>query len=323
MAAERSTLIEKHIGVDEPNDVARTGWKVLRPYLMPAKAWVFSRQAYVWDGLDANRVHVIPPCIDAFSSKNLELGADELDAILSVTAICESRNVPLQQARHEERASAVKRPVRMNGAQLQANAKIVLQVSRWDRLKDPLGVMESFARHVVGPTAAYLILAGPAATSVRDDPEQPEVLAELESRCAGLEPDVRARVRIAQLPMEDEHENALIVNALQRRADVVVQKSFAEGFGLTVSEAMWKSRPVVASRVGGIQDQIEHGKSGILVEPDELEEFALAVVDLLGDSSKAEQLGARARARVASTFLVPCHMLAQGKLISSLLSSRQ
>jgi len=110
------------------------------------------------------------------------------------------------------------------------------------------------------------VLAGPTATSVIDDPEQPEILEDLGRRHKAMPAATRHRVVIAQIPMQDTEENAAIVNALQRRADVVVQKSLAEGFGLTVSEAMWKRRPVVASRVGGIPDQIEQGKSGILVD---------------------------------------------------------
>src|SRR5687768_18446167 len=97
--------------------------------------------------------------------------------------------------------------------------------------------------------------------------------------------------------MEDAEENAAIVNALQRRSDVICQKSLAEGFGLTVAEAMWKARPVVASAVGGIQDQIVDGESGVLVAADDLEGFANAVTGLLGDPARAEWMGHNARDR--------------------------
>ena len=92
------------------------------------------------------------------------------------------------------------------------------------------------------------------------------MFAEAETAWRELPSSVRRRVHLALLPMEDADENAVMVNALQRRADIVVQKSLAEGFGLTVAEAMWKGRPVVASAVGGIQDQIEDGKTGWLVD---------------------------------------------------------
>ena len=104
--------------------------------------------------------------------------------------------------------------------------------------------------------------------------------------------------------MDDAEENAIIVNALQRHARVVVQKSLAEGFGLTVAEAMWKARPVVASRIGGIQDQIEDGASGVLLDdPRDLAAFGAAVAGLLGDPERAERIGDAARERVRGGFL--------------------
>jgi trehalose synthase len=169
---------------------------------------------------------------------------------------------------------------------------VLVQVSRWDELKDPVGVLEAFARHIAPRSDNWLVLAGPAVKSVSDDPEQPEVLREVDAALERLDPSIRRRVQLAQLPMEDTEENAAIVNALQRRADVIVQKSLAEGFGLTVAEAMWKARPVVASRVGGIEDQIEDGESGVLVDdPKDLEAFGDAIVRLFADQAEARRLG--------------------------------
>jgi len=115
-------------------------------------------------------------------------------------------------------------------------------------------------------------------------------------------------VHLALLPMADADENAVIVNALQRRADVVAQKSIAEGFGLTVSEAMWKGRPVVASAIGGIRDQIEDGRTGLLVEPDDLQAFGERVSGLLADPHRAERMGEAAQTRVRQLFLGPRHL---------------
>src|SRR5438132_5796591 len=121
---------------------------------------------------------------------------------------------------------------------------------------------------------------------------------------------VRTRIVIAQLPMEDTDENAAIVNALQRRADVVVQKSLAEGFGLTAAEAMWKGRPVVASKVGGIKDQIDDGRTGLLInDPRDLAEYGSLVRSLLDDRQRAEAIGAAARVRVRDHFLAPRHLM--------------
>ena len=124
-------------------------------------------------------------------------------------------------------------------------------------------------------------------------------------------------MHLALLPMDEADENAVIVNALQRRADVVVQKSLAEGFGLTVSEAMWKGRPVVASDVGGIRDQIEDGQTGYLVEPTDLAAFADRVNRLLGDPHDAERMGEAAQIRVRDLFLGPRHLGQYVELLES------
>src|SRR5207247_2279202 len=116
-------------------------------------------------------------------------------------------------------------------------------------------------------------------------------------------------------------ENAVMVNALQRRAGVVVQKSLAEGFGLTVAEAMWKARPVVATRVGGIQDQIDHGTSGLLVDdPGDDAAFGRSVTDLLEDRSMADRMGKAAHARVCERFLPNRHLAQYVELLRRLLS---
>jgi trehalose synthase len=120
--------------------------------------------------------------------------------------------------------------------------------------------------------------------------------------------------------MHDEEENAAMVNALQRRADVVVQKSLAEGFGLTVAEAMWKSRPVVASRIGGIQDQIEDGVSGILLDdPSDRTAFAGAVCGLLNDPRRARAMGDAARARVTAEYLGSRHLAQYVRICAQLI----
>ena len=119
----------------------------------------------------------------------------------------------------------------------------------------------------------------------------------------------RARCHLASIPMDDVDENALIVNALQRHAEVVVQKSLVEGFGLTVTEAMWKSRPVLASAVGGIQDQITDGADGLLLpDPHDLLGFAHRLHLLLDDRGLARRLAQAAHARVQEQFLGDRHL---------------
>jgi trehalose synthase len=130
---------------------------------------------------------------------------------------------------------------------------LVVQVSRWDRLKDPLGVLRGFARIFdgAGTAGAHLILAGPDAGAVTDDPEGLEVFQEVRECWRALPEPSRGRVHLANLPMHDLEENAAMVNALQRHAAIVVRKSLREGFGLTVTEAMWKERALVASCSSG------------------------------------------------------------------------
>ena len=159
--------------------------------------------------------------------------------------------------------------------------------------------MESFASSVLDRVDARLILAGPSVHAVADDPEAAAVYREVERRWQLLPSAERERIELAQLPMHDLDENAAIVNALQRQATVIVKKSLEEGFGLGVTEAMWKRRPVIASRVGGHQDQIQDGISGVLLDdPRDLAAFGGAVADLLLDPDRARRLGDAAQQRV-------------------------
>ncbi|MEE8559080.1 MAG: glycosyltransferase [Myxococcota bacterium] len=183
---------------------------------------------------------------------------------------------------------------------------LVVQVSRWDPLKDPLGVMQGFTRHVngEGPGRPQLVLAGPQVSAVSDDPEGEIVYRQVVEAWRALPDADRSRVHLVSLPMEDVEENAAIVNTIQRHAAVVVQKSLCEGFGLTVAEAMWKGRAVAGSAVGGIQDQIDHGVNGLLLQdPEDLEAFGGILTQLLSDRALANTLGQAARERVRERYL--------------------
>jgi trehalose synthase len=308
-----------HIGVDQPNEIAKAAWSFLLDDVAAANATVFSRRAYVWDGLNPDRVAIIPPAIDAFAPKNQELGSDVVDGVLRRSGILAggSQTAPLMVGE----VSVARRADLVPVDPIPDHARLVLQVSRWDRLKDPLGVMEGFAKFVAPRVESHLVLAGPGVSSVADDPEEEGVLRQVEDGRRQLPERLRDRVHLALLPTDDPRENAIIVNALQRRAHVVVQKSLREGFGLTVAEAMWKGRPLVASRVGGIQDQIEDGRSGILVDdPRDLAGFGAAVLELLRDPATAERLGAAARVRVRRDFLAPRLMMQQARLVTRLLA---
>jgi trehalose synthase len=309
-----------HVGVDRPNEVVHRAWDFLRPYLTDADALVFSRAAFVWEGLEGRRTWIMPPTIDAFSPKNQEMAAQTVEAVLEtigLTADGSSAAPTFQRsdgtpARVDRRASIVQE------APLPTNNPVLTQVSRWDRLKDPLGVLRCFAENL-SSRDAHLVIAGPDVDAVDDDPEGAEVLADVRDANANLGPQARGRVHLVSLPMDDLEENAAMVNAIQRRADVVLQKSIAEGFGLTVAEAMWKARPIVASAVGGIADQIVSGEHGLLVdEPRDLQAFGAAVETLLRDGGEAERLGGNARARATAEFLGDRHLEQYGRLLERL-----
>ena len=293
-----------HVGVDTPNDIVRSAWDFLRDDVLAVSVCTFTRRPYVWDGLDEGRVVLIPPCIDPLSAKNLDLTPDVAAAIVGAAGLIEgTRHArPTFVRSNGVEATIVHNAQLTEDAPVPADAPIVAQVSRWDALKDPAGVMRGFVDHP-DLSEAHLVLAGPTPSSVADDPEARSVLGDVIERRRGLRRADRERVHVANLPTDDVEENAIIVNALQRRADVVVQKSLAEGFGLTVTEAMWKERPVVAGAVGGIQDQIENGVSGVLIDPRDKDAFGDAVHDLLDDPDRRRRLGVAAKDRVRERYL--------------------
>lgn len=311
-----------HIGHDHAQSGAvGQSWAFLDPYLRKADAVVFSRPEYVPGALRDLPSFVIHPSIDPFSVKNGPMDAAHVRAILLGTGLLSGRSngaAPLF-VRPGRDPVRVERPagILREGDPPPFGTPIVLQVARWDRLKDPLGVMRGFVQHVrVGDTR--LVLAGPDVSGVTDDPEGAEVLAEVRSAWSRLPAGARRRVDIVSLPMDDEDENAAIVNALQHYATVVVQKSLCEGFGLTVTEAMWKARPVIASRVGGIQNQITSGVDGLLIDdPRDLGAYGKAVTRVLKNPALARRLGHNAKNRATSRFLVSRHLLQWLELLPS------
>ncbi len=299
-----------HVGIDTPNEYSELGWEFLRPYLDQADAYVFTRRAFAPAWADPERVHVIAPSIDPFSTKNRDLSPDETARILRYVGLL-SNGAGMEPVAFVRRDGSPGRvdyhaDILQTGPPPPPDAPLVTQVSRWDRMKDMPGVMLGFAEYVGG---AHLVLAGPVVTGVTDDPEGGEVLEECVEEWRRLPHAVRTRVHLACIPMHDPDENATIVNALQRHASVVAQKSIAEGFGLTVVEAMWKGRPNVASAVGGISDQIVDGEHGLLLDdPTDLAAFGEAVGRLLDDPELAARLGANARRRATEEFLGDRHL---------------
>jgi trehalose synthase len=299
-----------HVGIDTPNEWTDRAWSFLRPYVEPAHAYVFSRGAFAPSFLARERLAIIAPSIDPLSAKNRELTQAEVASLLGSADLVSLRGRP-----HAELLAAPAHVVR-EGRAPGLRTPLVVQVSRWDRLKDMRGVLEGFVEHVPPATGAHLVLAGPAFGGVADDPEAEEVWSDVVGRWHELRPRARERVHLVLVPMDDPEENALVINALQRHAAIVTQKSLAEGFGLTVAEAMWKSRPVVGSRVGGIADQLVHGRSGVLLDdPTDLATFGRVLTALLGDAAERRRLGRNAHRRASTFFLPDRHLLNYAHLL--------
>ena len=303
-------------------------WDFITPFLEEADACVFSRSAYVPDWAGNVRTMVIQPSIDAFSPKNQEMAEETVRAILGHVGLLGAgtpAGVAPTFTRYDGTPGRVDRGAEVvsTGPAPTVDVPVVTQVSRWDRLKDPIGVMLGFAEHALDGTDAHLVLAGPSVSGVTDDPEGAEVLDEVTAAWRKLPHARRARVHLACLPMADIDENAAIVNALQRHAAIVVQKSIQEGFGLTVAEAMWKRRAVVASAVGGIKDQVVDGETGVLLEdPRDLERFGSIVRELLDDDPGRDRLGRQAYEHVRRNFLATRHARQYIELLGGVLGEK-
>jgi trehalose synthase len=317
-----------HVGRDELGEIDRLGWDFLRPLVEGADAFIFSRRQYAPAWVPQDKLWVIPPSLDPFSPKNRALSPADVAATLREAGLVDTapNAGSLLFTRRSGPPGTVRRRTSLvlDSGPAPGNARLVLQVSRWDRLKDMAGVMTAFAEHVDDmPPDAHLMLVGPDVLGVSDDPEGALVLEECRAQWAQLPVAVRERTHLVALPMDDADENAHLVNALQRHATVVVQKSLVEGFGLTVTEPMWKARPVVASAVGGIQDQIEDGISGTLLkDPTDLDSFAEAVAALLHDEEMCRRLGTGAHSRVQDRFLGDRHLIQYAELFAVMLADR-
>ncbi|HRY30447.1 MAG TPA: glycosyltransferase [Elusimicrobiota bacterium] len=235
-------------------------WDFLKPYVEMYDACVFSAPAFA-QTLSIPQV-LIAPSIDPLSDKNRELPPEEIETILQ-------------------------------RLQIPTDKPLVTQVSRFDRLKDPLGVIQAFQK-VKPYVEARLILVGGSAD---DDPEGARVLEEVREK-AHADPDIL----VLCLPPTSHRE----INAIQRASTVIFQKSLREGFGLTVSEALWKGKPVIAGAVGGIPLQIAHKYSGILVHS--VEGAAYWLKQLLHEPAYAKKLGENGRETVRQNFLITRHL---------------
>ncbi len=313
-----------HVGREQSNEHTDQAWSFLRPHLRACDGYVFSLRSYVPPWIDESQVRVIPPSIDPFSPKNQQLDQDDVERTLRRIGVLEGADdaPPGRFRRRDGTDGLVERraSILSDGAPLRPETPLVIQVSRWDRLKDMQGVMTGFASFVAGRVDAHLALVGPATAEVSDDPEGAEVFAECVAAWEALPVNVRQRVKLVTLPMDDIDENAAMVNALQRHATVIVQKSLEEGFGLTVADGMWKARALVASRVGGITEQIAPGTGLLLDDPEDLATYGETLAALLERPTEIIELGARARQHVLDGFVGDKHLMRYAQLVQWLIS---
>jgi trehalose synthase len=293
-----------HIGSDHANSFTEEAWDFLRSHLAECRTFVFSHAAFVPPWLAGADVWIIQPSIDPLAAKNRPMRPERVLALLA--------RIGLLEGDPDDVSSAV-----LGGAApFPAGDPLVVQVSRWDHLKDMEGVLRGFADHLAGRGDARLALIGPAVDGVTDDPEGARVLSECLAAWESLPRRQRDTIRLVALPMGDPVANAVMVNAAQRHASVVVQKSLQEGFGLTVTEAMWKSRPVVASAVGGIVGQIPPGAGILLEDPRDLHAFGETLAGVLADPSAMASMGRRARRHVRTHFLSDRHLIDYARLLA-------
>lgn len=312
-----------HIGLDETLPATRAAWDFLQPFAEVYDYSIFSALEYIPEFL-AQHSGIIYPAIDPLGHKNRELTAHKLVGILCNARLAISHQ-PVVPPSFPDRARRLGPDGHFASADHWGEIgllyrPIVTQVSRWDRLKGFEPLLHSFVRlkglldakdlqmserHRRRLELVRLVLAGPDPASIQDDPEALEVLADLTQVYRGLSPAQQEDIALISLPMGSLKNNALMVNALQRCSSVVVQNSLREGFGLTVTEAMWKRTAVLGSRACGIRHQIRDGVDGRLVaDPEDIEELARELNDLLADVPRRQRYGGSAQRRVHSEFLV-------------------
>ena len=327
-----------HIGLDADTPATRAAWEFMAPYLEGYDHAVFSAPEYIPQRL-AGRATVIAPGIDPLSCKNMELSLRHTVEVLCNSGLA----LPPGPIVHPPFVPQARRML-PDGTFAPASSMediglltrpIVSQISRWDRLKGWLPLLQAFAAlkqsifeggagtdrlHHRRLDLVRLVLAGPDPDVIQDDPEGREVLAELGAAYAALHPAVQDDIALVALPMESRDANALMVNALHRASTLVVQNSLREGFGLTIAEAMWKRVPVLSnSRACGPRQQIRDGLDGRLIaDPEDVDELRRALDAVLADSEGRHRWGGTAQRRVHELFLGIGQLRRWGQLFSRL-----
>ncbi len=316
------TIWRCHIGVDEITTGTRAAWRFLQPYAETYDVVVFSLADYIPDYL-RDKAQVIHPSIDPLTHKNRELSLHKLVGVFSSADLVVPHwplvTPPFEQRAHRLQSDGTLAPATQPEDVGLLARPIIMQVSRWDRLKGFGPLLEGFVqlkagrytdvvdeRHTRRIDMVRLVLAGADPGAIPDDPEAQDVFAELKERYRALPPVLQCDIAILALPVGSRKENALMVNALQRAADIVAQNSLREGFGLTVTEAMWKRAAVLGSAAAvGVRFQVRDGVDGRLVtDPTDPAELARIMFEMLGNPECLEEYGRNGQYRAHDQFLI-------------------
>lgn len=315
-----------YTGNAEESEAQTQAWEFLRPYLRPYARSLFAERRFIPAFL-RERAGVITPGLDPLNHKNRTLRPYKLVGILRAAGLIERPNAP--------EWTVFENPVKV----LRGNSwkkepilsllhrPLVLQVSRFERLKGFSELLDGFqhllkvypervphlkvddTRITAELENVELVLAGPDPDDLPYNATGKAVLKKLAEQHSALPPEIAKRVHVLRLPMKNRKENALIINALQRLATVVVQNSLQHGFGLTVTEALWKGAPVVASNVGGIGHQVRSGIDGTLIDdPTDPEAVARTLLEVLADPRAADERSRSGTKRVSENFLILQHV---------------
>lgn len=329
-----------HIGLDEQTPATRAAWEFLAPFAGAYDHGVFSAIEYVPPSF-RDRSTIIRPAINPVSDKNRELHLHKLVGVLTNSGLANGSG-PLITGRYEATAERLQ----PDGSFVEADQgediglltrPIVTQISRWDVLKGFLPLLHAFAElkrtAANGGCAAQphhrrrlelvrLVLAGPDAGAIQDDPEAKDILNELRSAYRALERVIQRDVVVLSLPIASVRRNALMTNALQRASTIVVQNSLREGFGLTVTEAMWKRLPILTnSQACGPRQQVVNGEHGRVVDdPTDTRALADAMNAMLADGSSRERWGRAGQRRVRDEFLLFAQVKSWLRLLSRLVA---
>ncbi len=311
-----------HIGVDEHTRETRAAWHFLEPWLRGFDHAVFTAPEYIPEYL-SSRASIIHPAIDPLGPKNESLSPHRVLNLLCASGLHQNIH-PIVPPKFRRRVMRLQPDGSWGPATEPEEIGLlyrtsIVQVSRWDRLKGFSGLLQAFsllkqlarsgklsltrepARRI---EVARLVLAGPAPSDVDDDPEAEDVLREMADLYQKLNPATQRDIILLSVPLASRTENAHVINALQRSASVVVQNSLREGFGLTVTEAMFKRVPVLTSNACGLRQQVRDGVDGRTLHAGDPDALALTLMEMLNDPYCRHLWGRNAEHNVVENFLV-------------------